>query len=115
MRNLGMAEPNKQIVTVFRNRLRPGAEKDYEELAPHISDLAHSMSGFVEAKTFVAADGERVTVVTFEDRESHNAWRDHPEHKIAQQRGIAEFYETYSIQVGEVTYSHHFTATELSS
>lgn len=110
-----MADSNAQIVTVFRNRLRSGVENEYGGLAPRISDLAHGMSGFIDAKTFVAADGERVTVVTFEDRESHNAWRDHPEHKIAQQRGITEFYETYSIQVGEVTYSHHFTSTELSS
>lgn len=110
-----MADPNTQIVTVFRNRLRSGAENAYGDLAPHISDLAHGMPGFVDAKTFVAADGERVTVVTFEDRDSHNAWRDHPEHKIAQQRGISEFYETYSIQVGEVTYSHHFTSSELST
>lgn len=110
-----MTESKAHIVTVFRNRLRSGAEKEYGELAPHISDLAHGMSGFVDAKTFIASDGERVTVVTFEDRESHNAWRDHPEHKLAQQRGISEFYENYSIQVGEVTYSHHFTSSELPS
>lgn len=110
-----MADSNAHIVTVFRNRLRSGVENEYAKLAPHISELAHGMNGFVDAKTFVAADGERVTVVTFEDRESHNAWRDHPEHKVAQQRGISEFYETYSIQVGEVTYTHHFTSSELSS
>lgn len=110
-----MADSNTHIVTVFRNRLRSGVEKEYGELAPIISDLAHGMNGFIDAKTFVAPDGERVTVVTFENRESHNAWRDHPEHKIAQQRGISEFYETYSIQVGEVAYSHHFTSSELSS
>lgn len=115
MGNCGMADSHPQIVTVFRNRLRSGVESEYGELAPYISDLAHGMSGFVDAKTFVAADGERVTVVTFDSRESHNAWRDHPEHKLAQQRGISEFYETYSIQVGEVTYSHQFETTESPS
>lgn len=112
MGNCGMVESTPQIVTVFRNRLRAGVEHAYGELAPHISELAQRMDGFVDAKTFVAADGERVTVVTFQDRETHNAWRDHPEHKLAQQRGISEFYETYSIQVGDVTYSHQFTTSE---
>jgi heme-degrading monooxygenase HmoA len=48
-------------------------------------------------------------VVTFEDQRAHDAWRDHPEHKAAQRRGIEEFYETYSIQVAAVTYSHVFS------
>ena len=101
-----MANPETQIVTVFRNRLRDGIDSDYEELAPYILNLARSMDGFVDAKTFSAPDGERVTVVTFASREHHNAWRDHPEHRAAQQRGMNEFYKTYSIQVAEVTYSH---------
>ena len=104
--NLGMAEQPNQIVTVFRNRLRSGVDSDYNDLAPHIMSLARSMPGFVDAKTFSSPDGERVTVVTFASREQHNAWRDHDEHRVAQQRGINEFYETYSIQVAEVTYSH---------
>lgn len=101
-----MANTETHIVTVFRNRLRNGVENDYGALAPHIMDLARSMEGFVDAKTFGSPDGERVTVVTFSSREHHNAWRDHPEHRVAQQRGIDEFYESYSIQVAEVTYSH---------
>lgn len=104
-----MSEATNQIVTVFRNRLEPGHEGDYGDLAPVINRLASEMPGFVDAKTFTAADGERVTIVTFADRESHNAWRDHPDHRAAQQRGIAEFYSTYSIQVADVTYSHRFS------
>jgi len=96
------------VLTVFRNRLSPDAADAYGELAPHILDLARSMPGFVDAKTFSAADGERVTVVTFTDRPSHDAWRDHPEHRAAQRRGIAEFYDEYSIQVATVRYEHRF-------
>jgi heme-degrading monooxygenase HmoA len=99
------------ILTVFRNRLRADNADEYAALAPHILDLARSMPGFVDAKTFTAADGERVTVVTFADQETHNAWRDHPEHRAAQQRGIAEFYSEYSIQVATVTYDHRFHHT----
>lgn len=101
-----MASQETHVVTVFRNRLRDGAIDEYDLLAPHILTLAQSMDGFVDAKTFGAPDGERVTVVTFDSRDHHNAWRDHPEHRAAQRRGIEEFYETYSIQVADVTYSH---------
>jgi heme-degrading monooxygenase HmoA len=74
-----------------------------------MSELARSMPGHVEHKIFVAADGERVTLVTFADQESHNAWRDHPDHRAAQRAGIAGYYDAYSISVGEVDYASHFS------
>lgn len=98
-----------QVVTVFRNRLRQGAAEAYAPVAAEMDRLARAMPGFVDAKTFTSPDGERVTVVTFADRASHDAWRDHPGHRAAQQRGISEFYGTYSIQVADVTYLNEFT------
>jgi antibiotic biosynthesis monooxygenase (ABM) superfamily enzyme len=47
------------IVTVFRSRLRPGVEDAYGVVAQEMSRLAHAMSGFLEEKMFLAADGER--------------------------------------------------------
>lgn len=98
-----------EVVTVFRNRLIDGARGEYGPMAARMSELAAGMPGFVDAKTFEAPDGERVTVVTFADRPSHEAWRDHPEHREAQRAGIDRFYAEYSIQVADVTYHHTFT------
>lgn len=103
-----MSSASTEVITIFRNRLMEGAEEAYGDLAPHIASLARNMPGFVDTKTFTAPDGERVTVVTFANQESHNAWRDHPEHAAARARGIEEFYSAYSIQVGTVSYSHQF-------
>jgi heme-degrading monooxygenase HmoA len=97
-----------QVVTVFRSRLRPEAGPAYAEDAPLVLALARSMPGFVDAKGFVAEDGERVTLVTFADRATHEAWRDHPEHRAAQRRGIDGYYATYSIQVGTTSYASAF-------
>jgi heme-degrading monooxygenase HmoA len=98
-----------EVVTVFRNRLREESTGAYAATSTRMSELARAMPGHLDSKTFVADDGERVTIVTFADRESHDAWREHPEHRAAQLRGITEFYETYSIQVADVTYLHVFT------
>ncbi|MBA3742699.1 hypothetical protein [Sporichthya sp.] len=46
--------------------------------------------------------------MTFADRGSHNAWRDHPDHRAAQRAGISTYYDAYSISVGEVDYASHF-------
>lgn len=91
-----------QVVTVFRSRLRSDAE-GYAEAAARMSELARAMPGYVDHKAFTADDGERVTIVTFADRESHDAWRTHAEHRVTQRRGREEFYETYSLQVGDVS------------
>jgi heme-degrading monooxygenase HmoA len=99
-----------QVVTVFRSRLRSDADA-YADDAKAIAALARTMPGYVEHKGFTADDGERVTLVTFADRASHDAWRDHPEHRAAMRRGIAGYYETYSIQVGTTSYASSFART----
>src|SRR5690242_3754900 len=92
-----------QVVTVFRSRLAPGHLEEYDETAGRMDELARAMPGYVEHKAFTAEDGERVTLVTFADRASHDAWRTHLEHRAAQRRGREAFYATYSLQVADVT------------
>lgn len=98
-----------QVLTVFRSRLNASAAEAYHSHAVRMGELAAAMPGYVEHKAFTAADGERVTVVTFEDRASHDGWRDHPEHRAAQRAGVAEYYESYSIAVGIVEHAAAFT------
>lgn len=97
------------VITIFRSRLRPENADSYAVEASRMTELARGMPGFVDSKSFSADDGERVTIVTFADRESHDAWRDHPEHLRAQRNGVDSYYAEYSIQVGDVTYEHAFT------
>jgi heme-degrading monooxygenase HmoA len=97
-----------QVVTVFRNRLRESAMDAYAAELEVVAALARSMPGFVETKTFVAEDGERATIVTFADPESHRAWREHPRHREAQRHGIDDYYAEYSIAVGTTSYASAF-------
>jgi heme-degrading monooxygenase HmoA len=87
------------VVTVFRSTLRPEAVAEYEIVSEQMVDLARSMPGMVDYKTFASEDGERVTIVTFASMAEHDAWRRHPEHRDAQRLGRERFYETYAIQV----------------
>lgn len=97
-------------MTVFRSRLRADAAAAYGPLAERMESLARAMPGFVSFKTFEADDGERVSVVVFADRESHEAWRDHPEHRSAQAQGRASLYEEYDIQVCRLVDERRFRA-----
>jgi heme-degrading monooxygenase HmoA len=98
-RNPGEGGTTGRVVTVFRSRLRPGAEAEYEPVAAEMEALARAMPGFDDFTSFAAGDGERVSIVVFDSPETHAAWRDHPDHRRAQQLGRSRLYETYSIQV----------------
>ena len=52
-----------QIVTVFRSRLRDDADPRYEALDEALRERARSLGGMVDVKSFVADDGERVTLI----------------------------------------------------
>lgn len=86
------------IVTVFRNRLNPAAQAEYTQWAARMSELARTMPGYVSHKTFVAEDGERVTIVEFANEEAQRAWAQHPEHVEAKKKGRAAFYTEYKLQ-----------------
>ena len=47
------------VITLFRNRLRPGDHTEYERWARRMGELGFKMPGFVSFKTFAADDGER--------------------------------------------------------
>lgn len=101
-------EMNSRIITVFRSRLNQRINDEYAVVARRMHDLATRMPGYVEHKSFLADDGERVTIVTFADQQSHDAWRNHPEHRAAQAQGRERFYSEYSLTVAQELHHRDF-------
>jgi heme-degrading monooxygenase HmoA/catechol 2,3-dioxygenase-like lactoylglutathione lyase family enzyme len=101
---------DQHLVTVFRSRLRPEATAEYDEVAPRMDELARSMPGFVDLQTFTADDGERVTIARFDTVEHQRAWRDEPDHLVAQRAGRDRYYSEYLIQVCALLDERTFTA-----
>lgn len=88
------------VVIVFRARLRPEVNQEaLTQLGQRMYEIASSMPGYISYKDFAAEDGESVAIVEFESLETLAAWREHPEHQAAQQRGRDEFFAEYHIQV----------------
>ena len=78
-----------RIVTIFRSRLNSGIEADYGLVAARMNELATQMPGY---------------------QASHDAWRNHPEHRTAQRAGRERFYSEYSLTVAEVRHHREFPA-----
>jgi len=100
------------IVTIFRSRLRPGAQEQYGPMAARMSALARTIPGHISHKSFVADDGERVTIVEFESDQALREWRTHPEHAQAKRHGIETFFSDYRFQVCTVVRDRSWVARQ---
>jgi heme-degrading monooxygenase HmoA len=88
------------VIVVFRTRVKPHA--DFEKLNAlnqQMVALVSRMPGFLSIKDFSAQDGEFAVIAEFDSLESVEAWKAHPDHRVAQQRGREEFFVDYRIQV----------------
>ena len=54
------------------------------------------------ASTPHSADGLEITVSYWESLEAIAAWRAHPEHRVAQERGKREWYSRFELRVARV-------------
>ena len=87
------------LVTVFRSRLNPETQEEYQRWAARMGELAAQIPGYVSHKGFQAADGERVTIVEFASEEGMRIWATHPEHVAAKRLGREAFFSEYRVQV----------------
>jgi len=99
---------DEQSITVFRSRLRDDVPERYVALAAELHERAATFPGFVEFKQFVADDGERLTLVTFDTPEHEAAWRDDVAHRAAQRQGRDSFYTEYDVAVCVVQRRHRW-------
>ncbi len=100
------------VVILFRSRLTAEAGQDYQDHDAELERLVLGHSGHLGHKSYLAADGERLTVVWFKDQESLRAWKMEPRHLEAQRRGRERWYEFYEMDVAEVIRSSHFKRPE---
>jgi len=88
------------VVVLIRTRLRPDADvAEYEKAGMRMFERASAMPGFISIKESAAQDGDTFSLACFESEQTLAAWRNDPEHVVIQQRGRAEFYQSYQVQV----------------
>jgi heme-degrading monooxygenase HmoA len=98
------------IVVLFRSKLVSPAD-GYDAMAQEMEDLAKTMPGFIDVKAYKAADGERLTVVWWENEETLKGWRENVRHRVAQRLGREQWYDYYNIEVAEVVRKNAFART----
>ena len=102
------------IVVLFRSKL-VDAPDGYAEMAQEMVTLAQTMPGFVDVKAYKSDDGERLTVVWWQDEETLKGWREQARHRVAQRLGRERWYEYYKIEVAEVVRNNSFERREMKA
>ena len=86
----------------FRSDMSPELLEEYNaQSADLVKRVREHFPGFVDAKKFLSEDGERLTVVRFEDDEALKAWSRDPEHMDGKRRGRKDYFGEYRIVVCE--------------
>jgi heme-degrading monooxygenase HmoA len=96
------------VITLFRSRLTELAGDDYATMSAEMLDRARRYPGFVAMKSFTADDGERLTVVWWENEDLLLAWRRDGRHVEAQRKGRERWYHYYHMEVASVMRESHF-------
>ena len=92
----------------FRSKLTPTAGADYEQMAEEMERLARASPGFIDVKAYKSDDGERLTLVWWQDAETLKGWATNARHLMAQRMGREKWYAYYKIEVAEVVRQNRF-------
>ena len=101
------------VLVVFSIAMREDADAAAEEAeTDRMWSIVSAMPGFISYKAYTAEDGERIAVVRFESREALDAWKQQPDHRVAQERAREEWYDEYWVQAAETFREYRFTRTD---
>lgn len=84
---------------VFTSIRAEGDQAEYEAMADRMVELAAEQDGYLGVEFARDADGVGITVSYWRDREAIQAWREHAEHRVAQELGRSRWYRNYRLRI----------------
>lgn len=94
--------PPPPYYAVVFSSLRTAGDQGYEQVAARMVELAAQQPGFLGAESARGADGFGITVSYWRSEADIAAWRQHAEHRLAQEGGRTRWYEHYELRVARV-------------
>jgi len=94
------------FVVIFRAKVRQ-TDNEYTAVATRMRELALGQFGCLEF-TAVTEGSDEIALSYWPSEDHIRAWKAHSEHVLAQQLGRERWYESYTVQVAEVTREYRF-------
>ncbi|MFQ5954121.1 MAG: antibiotic biosynthesis monooxygenase family protein [Kiloniellales bacterium] len=92
------------IAVIFEVEMREGKGQAYFDLAAQLRPELEKIDGFISVERFesLTTKGKYVSLSFWRDEDAVSAWRDHFEHRAAQEKGRAEIFADLRIRVAKV-------------
>jgi heme-degrading monooxygenase HmoA len=93
-------------IVIFRAKIRE-LDAEYSRLAQELRDLALSQFGCLQFHSL--SEGADEIALSYWPGEEHiRAWKAHADHLLAQRLGREHWYESYSVEIAQVTRQYHY-------
>jgi heme-degrading monooxygenase HmoA len=86
---------------IFTSRRTEG-DHGYAEMSDLMISMASQQPGFLGIETARGEDGLGITVSYWESEEALLAWRANTQHRVAQMKGLQEWYSEFCTRVARV-------------
>ena len=108
--------PSPPYYAVIFTSLRTPTDPDgYEIAAERMVELAEQQPGFLGVESARGESGLGITVSYWESENAIRRWREHAEHRLAQQQGREKWYSRFTLRVCRVERAWEVTRFRESS
>lgn len=97
---------------IFPNQRTDDDPEGYAQTAQRMVELAKQQPGCLGFDSARDAQGFGITVSYWSSPEAIADWRNHPEHREAQAKGKALWYDEYDVIISKVEHVHSFKKTD---
>ncbi len=95
---------------VIFSSVKSDTDTGYETTAQRMLSLVENQPGFLGVESVANAHGNGITVSYWESLESIAAWKNQAEHRMAQERGKAEWYRSFRLRIAKVEKDYAFNS-----
>lgn len=99
--------PSPPYYAVIFTSIRSEVDEGYADMAQRMVELAAQQPGFLGVES-ARDDALGITVSYWASLEAIDAWRRHAEHRVAQEKGRARWYDHYALRVAKVERARAF-------
>jgi len=96
---------------IFTSLRTPADPSGYEQTAQRMVELAAQQPGYLGIESARGVDGLGITVSYWESEDAIRNWRQHAEHRLAQELGRSTWYSRFSLRVCRVERAWDFVAS----
>ncbi|WP_077923956.1 antibiotic biosynthesis monooxygenase [Spirosoma sp. 209] len=98
--------PQPPYYAVIFSSLRTSETDGYGDMATRMVELAHEQPGFLGVES--ARQEVGITVSYWDSLDAIRQWKQHAEHRLAQQQGRQRWYESYTVRICRVERAYAF-------